>query len=94
MLLPEIRALPGFRAERPYAMILTNNDCRYWIRESGTAQGALALVSEKQLSLLTVSPIKRPSLCLFRYLQPVPATQMRQAVDRNWQGTMRAAHDR
>ncbi len=78
----DVRAMPDFNANRPYAMTMSETGCREWIVHSRLGQGALSVAGEKRLRVLPDAHRPVTSLCLFRYRRPISGAEMKAALDR------------
>ncbi len=83
----DVRAMPDFNADRPYAMVMSNIGCREWMKRSTLAPGVLSLAGEKRLMILPDADKSATCLCLFRYGRPISGAEMKAALDRASAGT-------
>jgi 4-amino-4-deoxy-L-arabinose transferase-like glycosyltransferase len=83
-LIPEVRSMPGFQGNRPYAMIITRTECHLWIADSQLDPASLTVADARSLTLFPTGPRKGAWICLFRYRSPVAPEAMQRAISLNW----------
>jgi len=83
---PEARSLPDFKADRPYAMVMSLSNCSDWIKRSQLDQGLLEIAGEKRLSITADVTGSGAWICLFRYRQAVSPDRMDEALNMTWDG--------
>jgi len=75
------RTLPNLGSGRPYFLLYGTNSCRAWLARSGLRKGALSIAEEQLVSRTPFLGSEwSGSMCLFRYNEPLSASQVQAAV--------------
>jgi hypothetical protein len=83
-LAPELRDLPSYRAQRPYAMSVSEGPCPDWLNRA-ELNAELSLVGQKRLSLFPqFGSSGRSWICLFQYRRSVSAERMAEGARQAW----------